>query len=179
MRSAPNRLIPAALFAALSAVGAFIRIPFFLSAITLQFFFTALAGLLLGARWGAASQLVYVLLGLAGLPVFASGGGLSYVLQPTFGYVLGLIPAAWVIGRLGAGAAGFPRLLLACAAGLAADYAVGLPYLALAANGYLAQGLSLFQLLCSGMLIYLPADCLKLLAAAALAARLLPRLRRL
>ena len=59
------------MFAALTAVGAFIRIPFALSAITLQFFFTAMAGLVLGAGWGAASQAVYVLLGLVGLPYMA------------------------------------------------------------------------------------------------------------
>ena len=59
-------LLRCAVFAALTAVGAFIRIPFALSSITLQFFFTAMAGLVLGARWGAASQAIYVLLGLAG-----------------------------------------------------------------------------------------------------------------
>lgn len=65
-------LLRCAVFAALTAVGAFIRIPFALSSITLQFFFTAMAGLVLGARWGAASQAIYVLLGLAGLPIFSA-----------------------------------------------------------------------------------------------------------
>ena len=93
-------MILCALFAALTAVGAFFKIPFALAAISLQFLFTAMAGVLLGAGYGALSQAVYVLLGLVGVPIFAQGGGFSYVLQPTFGFLLGLIPTAWVIGVL-------------------------------------------------------------------------------
>ena len=82
-------LVLTALFAALTAVGAFFKIPFALAAISLQFLFTAMAGILLGAGYGALSQLVYVLIGLVGVPIFALGGGFSYVLQPTFGFLLG------------------------------------------------------------------------------------------
>ena len=67
-------LILTALFAARTAVGAFLKIPFPLSAITLQFFFTAMAGTLLGKKYGALSQAVYVLLGLVGVPIFAQPG---------------------------------------------------------------------------------------------------------
>ena len=81
-------MILAALFAALTAVGAFLRIPTPVSSFTLQIMFTAMAGVLLGRKWGAVSQAVYVLLGLLGLPVFTNGGGLGVVLQPTFGFCL-------------------------------------------------------------------------------------------
>ena len=114
-----------AVFAALTAVGAFIRIPFALSSITLQFFFTAMAGLVLGARWGAASQAIYVLLGLAGLPIFSAGGGAGYIFYPSFGFLLGLIPAAYVTGRLCGGCKRPARIALACAAGLGVLYLVG------------------------------------------------------
>ena len=50
-----------------------------------------MAGLLLGARLGALSQALYVGLGLVGLPIFAAGGGFSYVFNPTFGFLLGLV----------------------------------------------------------------------------------------
>ena len=93
-------LVLTALFAALTAIGAFFKIPFALAAISLQFLFTAMAGILLGAGYGALSQGVYVLIGLVGVPIFALGGGFSYVLQPTFGFLLGLIPSAFVIGKL-------------------------------------------------------------------------------
>ena len=79
MHSKTRSLILAALFAALTAIGAFLKIPLGALSLTLQFFFTAMAGVLLGPRWGAASQAVYVALGLAGLPVFTMGGGLGYV----------------------------------------------------------------------------------------------------
>ena len=114
-----RQLVRTALFAALTAVGAFLKIPLGPSAITLQFFFTAMAGCLLGSGCGALSQLIYVALGLLGLPVFTAGGGFSYVLHPTFGFLLGLIPAAWVIGRLARSTRSFWRIALAALAGLA------------------------------------------------------------
>ena len=93
-------LILAALLGALTAIGAWLQIPVGITSITLQFLFTAFAGVLLGWKWGAVSQLLYVAIGLLGLPVFTQGGGIGYVLQPSFGFLLGLIPAAAVIGCL-------------------------------------------------------------------------------
>lgn len=161
-------LILTALFAALTAVGAFLKIPFPLSAITLQFFFTAMAGTLLGKKYGALSQAVYVLLGLVGVPIFALGGGFSYVFQPTFGFLLGLIPSAWVIGSLARRPLTFWRSVTAMLAGLAVLYAIGVPYMALIANAYLGKGLTFWQVLENGMLIYLPGDMLKIAVGSAL-----------
>ena len=161
-------LILTALFAALTAVGAFLKIPVPLSAITLQFFFTAMAGTLLGKKYGALSQAVYVLLGLVGVPIFALGGGFSYVFQPTFGFLLGLIPSAWVIGSLARRPLTFWRSVTAMLAGLAVLYAIGVPYMALIANAYLGKGLTFWQVLKNGMLIYLPGDMLKIAAGSAL-----------
>ena len=155
-------LILTALFAALTAVGAFLKIPFPLAAITLQFFFTAMAGTLLGKKYGALSQAVYVLLGLVGVPIFALGGGFSYIFQPTFGFLLGLIPAAWVIGSIAKRPLTFWRSAAAMLAGLAVLYAIGVPYMALIANAYLGKGLTFWQVIKNGMLIYLPGDLLKI-----------------
>ena len=135
-----RKLVYTALFAALTAAGAFLRIPLGVSSITLQFLFTAMAGVLLGAGCGALSQAVYVALGLIGLPIFTTGGGFAYVLQPTFGFLLGLIPTAAVIGALTRRNASPVRVALACVAGLAVLYAVGVPYMALILNGYMGQG---------------------------------------
>lgn len=166
MRREKTRLLTlSALFTALTAVGAFFKIPFPLAAISLQFFFTAMAGVLLGASWGAVSQGVYVLLGLVGLPVFSLGGGVSYVLQPTFGFVLGLIPAAWVIGRLTRRPVRFWPTFVAMLAGLGVVYVVGLAHLALITRVYLGQKNSLWELLRAGLLLYLPGDVVKLICA--------------
>ena len=164
-------LILTALFAALTAIGAFLGFKFVLASITLQFLFTAMAGVLLGRRYGALSQAVYVLLGLVGVPIFAQGGGFSYVLQPTFGFLLGLIPAAWVIGVLAKRPLKFWRTALAMLAGLAVLYAIGVPYMALIANGYLGKSLTFWQVMRSGMLIYLPGDMLKIAVEARCASR--------
>lgn len=167
-------MILTALFAALTAVGAFVRVGAPPIVFTLQTFFTAMAGLLLGARRAAASQAVYVLLGLVGLPIFTEGGGLMYVARPTFGFLLGLIPMAFVIGLLTKGECGVGRLLAALTAGLAALYAIGLPYLYFALGGAWTVG----QTLVSGCLVFLPFDLLKLACAALLGARLRRQLPR-
>ena len=168
MKNKTRMMILAALFAALTAVGAFIRFPLGTMSVTLQFMFTAMAGVLLGAKWGAVSQTVYVVLGLVGLPVFTMGGGIGYVMQPSFGFLLGLIPTAWVIGHLTEKENGHWRIALACLAGLAVLYAIGVPYMALIANAYLGKGLTFWQVLKNGMLIYLPGDMLKIAAGSAL-----------
>ena len=67
---------------------------------------TQLAGVLLtallcGARVGFMTAVAYLAFGLTQFPVFHAGGGLDYVLEPGFGYLLGLIPAAWLVGRIG------------------------------------------------------------------------------
>ena len=88
--------------------------------------------------------------------------------QPTFGFLLGLIPAAWVIGVLAKRPLKFWRTALAMLAGLAVLYAIGVPYMALIANGYLGKGLTFWQVMRSGMLIYLPGDMLKIAVGSAL-----------
>lgn len=166
-----------ALFTALTAAGAFIRIPLGYSSITLQFFFTAMAGCLLGPVWGPVSQAVYVALGLIGLPIFTQGGGLTYLLQPTCGFLIGLIPSAWVIGLLTAHRPPHPvRTALACLAGLTVLYAVGLPYMAVILNQYMGKAMGFSAILWAGMLPFLPGDMLKIAVTAALAPLLQKRL---
>lgn len=160
-------LIFTALFAALTAAGAFLKIPIGPVPISLQFLFTAMAGILLGRRYGALSQLVYVLLGLVGLPIFTAGGGFGYVFQPSFGFLLGLIPCAWVIGLLSRRRSGGAWLVLSCVAGLAVLYLIGVPYMALILNVYLQKGLDTAAVLKVGMLPFLPGDALKIAVAAA------------
>ena len=82
MRNQKTReLVLCALFTALTAVGAFIKIPVPVVPFTLQFLFTMLAGLLLGGRLGAISVGAYAVLGLLGLPIFTEGGGFWYLLK--------------------------------------------------------------------------------------------------
>lgn len=171
-----RKLVYTALLAVLTAAGAFLRIPLGFSSITLQFLFTAMAGVLLGAGGGALSQTVYVGLGLMGLPIFTTGGGLGYVLQPTFGFLLGLIPSAAVIGALTRRSASSGRIVLACIAGLAVLYAVGIPYMALILNGYMGKGMTPAALLWAYMVPFLPGDAVKIAVTAVLCPILRKRL---
>ena len=166
-RSRLRKLLLTAIFAALTAAGAFVHI----GTITLQVFFACVAGLLLGPVWGTVSQGLYVLLGLLGLPVFTQGGGLLYVAQPTFGFLLGLLPLAAVTGYLSK----CPRIpLFLCAlGGLLAMYAVALPYFYVATG----QVLPLTELLVTACVPYLPFDGLKLLTACLLIKRFPRNLR--
>ena len=168
----------AALFAVLTAVASWLKIPTGLMAITMLYLGTALSGAVLGPKWGAVSQLVYVLLGLVGLPFFTKGGGFWYVLEPSFGFVLGLIPAAAVVGALRGDGQKPLRLLAASAAGLGVLYLVGLPYMYLILNVYLGQGMPVRTLVWAGMVVYLPGDALKLVITALLAPVLNRALRR-
>ena len=89
-----------AMFTALSAVGAFIKIPTPVVPFTLQIVFTCLAGLILGKNKGGLSVALYVLLGLFGLPIFTKGGGFNYVFETTFGYLIGFALGAYVTGAI-------------------------------------------------------------------------------
>jgi len=172
-------MIYIALFAALTAVGAFIRIPLPVP-ITLQVFFCILAAVLLGARLAAASQIIYILIGLSGIPVFTMGGSPEYVFQPTFGYLLGLILCAFVIGKLNEHIKEpkIGKLFLVNVIGVLTIYLVGVPYLYLIKNLYLNSQTSVWKVLYSGFLTTIPGDILKCYLAALVGARLIPVLKR-
>ena len=168
-----------ALFAALTAVGAFIRIPLGYSSITLQTFFTAMAGCVLGPWYGALSQLVYVALGLVGLPIFTQGGGIGYLMQPTCGFLIGLIPAAWVIGRI-AGRKPEPKQIVpACLLGYGVLYAIGVPYMAMILNTFLGKGMGFSAIMWAGMIPFLPGDMIKILCITLLMPPILRQLDKL
>ena len=92
-------MIYASLLAALTAASAYLSIPVGEVPFVLYNFFILLMGLLLGCRWGTASIAVYLLAGSLGLPVFANGkGGIAILLGPTGGYLIGFLPAVFIIG---------------------------------------------------------------------------------
>ncbi len=92
-----------ALFAALTGVGGFISIqlPFTPTPITLQTLFVLLSGIMLGSMFGALSQIVYIIIGILGFPVFAQGtSGIGVLMGPTGGYLVGFIFAAYIAGLI-------------------------------------------------------------------------------
>ena len=169
-----------ALIVALLTLSAFIRIPFPLVPITLQTFVLILSGLSLGSRKTTVAVCVYIILGLIGLPIFSSGGGIGYVIKPTFGYLLGMIPAGYIIGKLSYGKqTKFRRNILASLIGTFTIYIVGIPYFYLIGTYILNLRIEFTGLLFSGFLITLPGDILKCLIASIAATKLPQNLRNL
>ncbi len=162
-----------ALFVALMAAAAFIKIPAPLVPLTFQTVVSILAGLLLGPVKGTVSMAVYCLAGLAGIPMFSAGGGIFYVLKPSFGYILGFIAAAAVAGLI----ASKPKLPLwryfvGAFAAFLTDYVIGIPYCIVAAH--LLGVEDLVNLLVVGNLIYMPKDAILTFIAAIIARQVLP-----
>jgi len=159
-----------ALFGALMGAFAFVSFPYPLSPapITLQVLGVFLAGILLGPLWGAGAMALYLVAGAVGAPVFAMGSaGLGVLLGPTGGYLLSYPIAAAVVGLIvhrgldvrDYRAVGLPLLVGAMVAGTAIIYAMGVTGL------MVALGLSPFEALVGGAVVFFPAEAAKIVAA--------------
>ena len=174
-----------ALFAALISVGAFIKLdiplPLYTMHFTLQWLFVLMAGFFLGSKKGAISVLVYVLTGLAGVPVFAAGGGIGYVLRPGFGFLLGFILAAYLIGLITEKmkAKTLNQLLVPATVGLIAYYSVGAVYFYLIKNLYVGEYVSFAVVVVQYCLITVLPDFILCVMAAYLANQLVPVFRKI
>jgi biotin transport system substrate-specific component len=165
----------AALMAAVTAVAAQIAVPIFPVPFTLQVLAVVLSGLLLGARYGALAQAIYLLVGAIGVPVFAEfRGGLGVLLGPTGGYLLSY-PIAAAVAGLAAGAARSASrgraltvsFLWGCV-GLAVIYAFGAVWLSVVTDLPLAVAVA------QGVLIFVPFDLIKVVLAALVAVAAAP-----
>jgi biotin transport system substrate-specific component len=161
--------------AGVTAVAAQIAIPTPPVPFTLQVLAVILSGHLLGARYGALAQAVYLLVGAVGVPVFAEfSGGPGVLLGPTGGYLISYPIAAAVAGLSSPAVAGaarrraiFSGFLWGCA-GLAVIYALGAAWLAVVTK--LPSGVILVQ----GVLIFVPFDLIKVSLATLVAVAVAP-----
>ena len=163
-----------ALFAALTAAGAFIAIPIGPVPIVLQNFFALLAGLVLGPFLGSAAVGLYLFAGILSLPVFAGGsGGLARFAGPTGGFLVGYLLAAFTAGLIAGKPCVYnktplPRIILAVTIGLLILYVPGVFWLKISRN------LSWAKALIAGFVPFIIGDIFKGIAAVLIA----PRLRR-
>lgn len=169
------------IFSVLIIVGAFIKVPVPVVPFTLQIFFVYMAGLILGPRLGAASVVIYALLGLVGLPVFAEGGGPWYVFKPSFGYIIGFVIAAYVIGAISSktGFTSYWKIVGALFIGLLIDYAVGMVYYYVISNFVINTPIGLWPLFLYCFLLAVPGDIVLCFVAAAVVKRVKPQIDRL
>lgn len=163
MKFRMQNILNVSLFSALTAIGAWIYIPLPFVPITLQTMFTYMAGALLGGYLGALSQLIYIIMGIAGLPVFAGwNAGISVIIGPTGGYLLGFMPGAFVIGKLVEirKTLSFRWLICCMAAGTAIIYTLGILQLINWTK------IRLNEAIIVGVLPFMIGDSLKILTAA-------------
>ena len=130
-RRLATNLVVVLLGTLLITAAAKINVPTWPVPVTLQSFAVAALAAAFGWRIGVATVVAYLLEGAAGLPVFATGGGMAYLVGPTGGFLLGFIPMAYVIGRAAdLGASGkVGMLLLAMLIGDAVLFALGFLWL--------------------------------------------------
>ena len=163
-RGTTRDLVLAALFASLTAAGAFVALPMVGPVpFTLQVFFVVLAGFVLGPRLGALSMVLYLLLGLVA-PVYAGGlSGVAALVGPTGGYVVGFVLSPLVSGlaRRRPGRTGTPALFAIGAAALLPIYGIGAAWLAVSLHSANYR-----VILLGGVLQFVPLDLVKTLAAA-------------
>jgi biotin transport system substrate-specific component len=165
------RIAATVLATALTAAAAQVSVPLPFTSVpfTLQPMVVLLAGAALGARAGAVSQILYLLAGLAGLPVFAASPvlpqGAARLIGPTAGYLLSYPFAAWTAGALASRGRDHRYLtsFAAMIAGLAVIFACGVLWLAV----WPPKPLGLAGALAAGFYPFLLADLAKLAIAAA------------
>lgn len=166
-------VVYSALFIALISIGAMIAIPVGPVPIVLQNMFVLLAGLILPPAWAAGCVGVYLLMGFAGLPVFAGGtSGIGKVFGPTGGYLLSYLPAVFLTSVISGSAK--KSLVRDCGAtivGMAVMYMFGVPWL----KWVLAVPWG--KALAAGMYPFLPGAVLKMIAAVIIARKLRPLIR--
>ncbi len=168
-------LILSALFIALITVGAFVKIPIGPVPISLQFMFVLLAGQILKPKSALLALIIYLVMGLLGLPVFSGGGGLSYVLTPTFGYIVGFVFSAITVSLISNKAKGsFLKLLLANFAGFATVYIFGLSYYIILSHFYFNMLLDLGAVLLAGFVVFIPTDLAFCVLTAVISKRINP-----
>jgi biotin transport system substrate-specific component len=165
-----RELAAAALFAGVTAVSALVAIPNpFVPGVpfTLQVLAVLLSGITLGAGLGFTSQVVYLLLGAVGLPVYAGGhAGFGYLFSLTGGFLMAFPLAAAAAGAVAGRGPSFARAAAGSLAGLAVIYALG--WLGMHAFG----GVPLSLKTALSLLTFLPWDAVKAALAAEVGRRL-------
>jgi biotin transport system substrate-specific component len=185
----PIDLASAGMFAALMAIGANIGSFFVVGGVplTLQSMVSIMAGALLGSRLGAISMTVYMLIGLAGMPVFAQfSGGPASLFSQTFGFILSYILVSYVTGKIiemrvrpgqGAGPPGYGTFFAATFTGLILNYFIGTNFMYVALQFWVGEAVP-YWTAWGFMLRFIPKDIVLTAAVAVAAPRIYRAVRR-
>lgn len=169
MRLNTKEMIYISLFTSLTIIGAFLSIPIGNIPISMQTVFVLLSGIILGGKLAAISQIIYILIGLVGLRVFAGfKGGVQIIFSPTFGFLIGFIFASFIVGNLikNNKKNKFVNFFIITLIGSTIVYIFGLPYMYFILNKILKTPISFIQTIKTGCFIFIPGDILKSFIAA-------------
>lgn len=156
-----KRLALIGLAIALMVVSAKISVPFVPVPMTLQSAVVLFFACYLGAADSLIAVGIYIVLGLIGVPVFASGGGFDYVLKPSFGFTLGFLVSSLVCGLLYKKSTANVRKILTLALGTISIYVVGIVYFLSLKVFYLGGAIDFWNVLLTFWIMFIPSDILK------------------
>lgn len=145
--------------------------------ITLQTLAVMMIGYLLSSRNAILTTFIYLVMGLAGLPVFSAfSGGLQYVFMPSFGFVLSFIPASYLQAKYLEYYSNpeVKQLVIAGLINFSITYLIGLTYMTGVLNIYMNSQLNFVGILMAGFIPFLLGDILKIIVAVTLTKNLLP-----
>lgn len=173
------------LFTAFIAIGAFLKIsipmPIYDMSFTLQWLFVICAALLLKRNQSITSVGLYLFMGLAGIPIFAHGGGIAYVLRPGFGFLLGFFAATIIMSTMVKyyKKESFLKFLLSSSVGLVIYYAVGAVYFYFMTKYYIKTEIDIKTVVVDYCLITVLPDFILCVIASAVSKRLKPVIKRI
>ena len=146
----------------LLAISAKIKMPFYPVPMTMQTFVVFLIGMTYGWRLALFTLLAYLFEGALGLPVFAKGGGLAYLIGPTAGYLYGMFFASIVIGMLSQ--KGFSNSYVLCLIALI----IGSIIIFALGVGYLGSIIGYDKAITAGLMPFIPSELFKIALAVAI-----------
>lgn len=162
------RMLGVFFFVWMTWLGAHVAIPIppYGIPVTLQTLAVLLAALTMGAKYGSISMLAYIALGAAGLPLFAEGeAGLAVLQGQTAGYILGFFACqpviAWIARGRDGTARGWGAMIVACLAGHAVIFAIGVPWLYISRLTWIGNPIALSDAVHYGCVVFLPGLVLK------------------
>ncbi|MBU1913483.1 MAG: biotin transporter BioY [Candidatus Omnitrophica bacterium] len=180
--SLANKIILALGMAVLTGILAQVRLflPWTPVPVTCQTFAVLLAGIVLGKYWGGISQVIYVSLGIAGIPWFnGATGGYAVIMGPTGGYLLGFVLAALFVGHVTdtySWSKGFYQMLgIMMFANFILIYLPGIIQLNIWFSLFKGSSLNITQLVYAGVMPFVAGDAIKIVSAALIAKAIIPK----
>lgn len=164
-----------ALSIAMMTIGAYINIPIGTIKVTMQFLVSNTICLILGKKIGGLSVWLYIVMGLIGLPIFSNfSGGLSYVLQPSYGFLIGFAVGGQIAGfvREKINNHRFATYMFSSLIGLLVLDILGVAYGAIIMYGYMGSTMSVWKFLMAFLIPFIPIDIIKCAISSLISKRL-------